>query len=84
MDKNENWKPVENQKKSKSLLELKGGDKIRFKSQEDEEFQKGIVVSRAGKTSGVNRNQFNVRLNEDEGIQQIHLDKYIVQKLKTQ
>jgi hypothetical protein len=55
----ENWNPVS---PPKSNMTLKAHDDIQYKmSQEDENWTKAIFLSRASKTTGNNRNWYNVQ-----------------------
>ena len=53
------WTPVVSQGTS-SKVSLKKGDVIRYKDAESEQWEKGLVMSRAGKASGKYKNTFNI------------------------
>lgn len=75
----EKWTPIKNQQKNNnriSLLDVKAGDKVRYKKSEDSEFQAGTIISRAGKVTGKDKNEFNIQ-DENENVYQEHLDKMI-------
>ena len=75
------WKPLEYQQQNKSLLSVKAGDRVRYKKNEEESFKEGIVLGRAGKASGaLHKNNFNIQMETDDKIKQIHLDKVICDK----
>ena len=72
----EKWTPVKNQQKNssrKTILGVKAGDKIRYKKSEESELETGTIVSRGGKVTGKDKNQFNIR-NEREETYQEHRD----------
>lgn len=64
---------------NKGEIKLKAGEKIRYKEKEEDEFQDAIVVSRAGKVKGKDRNQYNVVLPDDR-IVHVHLDQVVAEK----
>ena len=69
----EKWTPVKNQQKNssrKTILGVKAGDKIRYKKSEESELETGTIVSRAGKVTGKDKNQFNIRNEREETYQE--------------
>ena len=82
----EEWTPVKekDRRRYKGGLDIKDGDKIRYKSEDDDEWKEAIVICRAGKADGKNMNEFNIELSEDKSKHHLHLDKFNVQKSKSE
>ena len=81
----EEWTPV--QLKIGDKLDVKAGDKIRYQStdmdSEEDLWKEAIVISRAGKVTGKDKNQFNIQHNNDQSMHHVHLDKFKVEKSKS-
>ena len=73
------WTPVQQAGKNRTLS-LKPDEIIRFRESETDEWTSALVVSRAGKVSGTNKNLFNVQLDSSDEPESLELGSLRVEK----
>ena len=82
------WTPVSNKPSrsvaARSFLDVKAGDKIRYKKNEDDDWTEAVIKDLAGKRTGHNKNNFNIRNSADQSECSVKLDKVIVEKASAQ
>ena len=78
----EEWDCI-SERTSKTPVVMKKNDVIRFRSSETDSWTQAVVESRAGKSTGKDRNQFNIITGEDADIiSQMNADDHEVHRLK--
>jgi len=76
----ETWTKAQRTGRTK-ILSLKPGDIIRYRASESEEWNRALVTSRAGKTSGRYANTFNLQVDGSDDTQFVELTDKVVEKL---
>ena len=74
----DSWETVKY--KMNSVLDLNGGDKIRYRENNSDNWEGAVIINAGGRTKGKNKNLFNLVKSSDESTHHIHLDKCIVEK----
>ena len=67
--------------RSSKAVQLKAGDVVRFKADDSNDWNRGMIMQRTGKIGGANQNTFNVD-RDQEGQLNINCDKLQVEKLQ--
>ena len=76
----EEWTSVSEQGNT-SKVSLKKGDIIRYRESEGTEWERGLVMSRAGKATGLYKNSFNILKDGSQDLTSVDVDQTIVEKM---
>ena len=76
-ERSNTWTTVES---SSGKLKLKRDDVVRYRADPADDWTSGVIMGRAGKATGVHKNEFNIAVEEEENPVAVHLDRVDVEK----